>query len=247
MYRPFRFRSVSLGVAIAALTGLTACGGGSDSPPPAEVTGTAAVGAPLAGATVVMTCADGRTITAASNAAGVYAIPAGSFRLPCIGQATKTPTALRGVLFSGTVANFTPLTDMLVEVMLAAAAPGDPSMTLTEFIARIRTDATFAANVSSPAAVARYRNATVEVVRERLRAAGLSQALLGAMLNANFESALFSANPNDPLDKLLENLKIVLQDPNGNVLAAVLTAAAAAGDLLPPPAVTPTGTGSTGT
>src|SRR5690606_4610360 len=111
--------------------------------------GTAAVGAPLAGAQVALTCANGNTITGTTAANGTYATNAAEIRLPCIGQATKAPTTYRGILFSGTTVNFTPLTDILVEVMLAAAAPGDASMTITEFLAKIRSDATFAAGVSS--------------------------------------------------------------------------------------------------
>ena len=246
MHLPFTFHSVSTYAAIAAMTGLLAACGGSDNDAPAAtaVTGTAAVGSPLAGAQVAMTCADGSTITGKTNDAGVYTTNAVNFRLPCIGQATKSPTVLRGILFSGTTANFTPLTDILVEVVLAAAAPGQAAMTIPEFLAKIRTDATFAANVSRQNTVVTYRNTVVAVVRERLRAAGLSEALLAAMLNANFESALFAANPSNPLDKLLENLKTVLQDANGNVIAAVLALAEAAGNLLATPPSSGFGTGS---
>ena len=126
--------------------------------------------------------------------------------------------------------DFTPLTDILVEVMLAAAAPGDASMTMTEFLAKIRSDATFAAGVSSQSSVSSYRNAVAELVRERVRAAGGNPALLGAALHANFESAIFSANGTDPHDKLLDDLQSVLLDPNGNVLSAVISQAKTNGD-----------------
>ena len=250
MRLPVKFRSVSASLTAAAIAVLlTACGGSDDANPGAQtsaVSGTAAVGAPLVGAQVTLTCASGNTITGVTNSAGLYNTSAATIRLPCIGQATKAPITYRGVLFSGSTANFTPLTDILVEVILAAAAPGGTSMTLTQFLAKIQTDATFAANVSAPSAVAAYRNVVVALVRERLRDAGLSQALLGALLNANFESAIFAANPNDPLDRLLENLKVVLQGPDGNVLAAVLAAAKLAGDELPTPPSTGTGAPGTG-
>jgi hypothetical protein len=246
---PFKFRSVSALVAVVAATGLLAACGGSDNdgPPAASISGMAAVGAPLAGAQIALTCADGTTLTATTRADGSYTTNVASFRLPCIGQATKAPVTYRGLLFSGVTANFTPLTDILAEVVLAAAAPGSRSLTITEFLAKIRNDATFAANVSSPTVVDGYRGAVVEVVRERLIAAGLDPKLADILLTSDFESAPFLANGTDPLDKVLDDIAPVLQGPDGNVLSDVKTDAKLDGDALPTPPSTATGgTGGVG-
>lgn len=250
MHLPSKIRSFSALIAIAAsISLLAACGssGGNDSPASNSITGVAAKGAPLPGAAIALTCADGTTLAAISRADGSYTTNPASFRLPCIGQAIKAPITYRGILFSGATANFTPLTDILVEVVLAAAAPGAASMTLTEFLTKIRNDATFAANVSAPAAVAGYRNAVVTLVRARLVAAGLNPALADVLSTSNFESAIFLANGTDPLDKVLDSLAPVLQGPDGNVLPGVKSDAKAAGDTLPtPPSAGTGGTGGVG-
>ena len=70
--------TLALALAATALTtGLTACGGGDDTPAPAAtvtITGVAATGAPIKGGKVNAVNAAGKTATATSAADGSYSI-----------------------------------------------------------------------------------------------------------------------------------------------------------------------------
>lgn len=237
-------------VLLAAL--LTACGGGgggdggSGSGATVGVSGTVARGAVLGGAVVSMACANGASVNAVANANGIYAATA-TIAYPCIGSATSGTITYRGILFSGGIANFTPLTDLLVETVLAASASGPATLTVAEFLTRIRSDQTFANSVSNASAVAAFRSAVLATVRAQLISAGFTAASADAILNgaALFESTLFIAG--SALDVVLDNTAIVLLDTLGRLKAVVIAAAAAAGNTLPTPAVSATGaTGATG-
>lgn len=228
-----------------ALASLAACGGGGgDSGNGAgtgtTVSGTAAKGAMLAGATVEMTCANGAKLNGATNSNGVYSV-SGEVAYPCIGSATLGSVKYRGVLLSGGVANFTPLTDMLVEVVLAAAGSGNSSLTLAQFIERVRSDATFAKNVVS--AGNSYRTTVLDAIKAQLIAGGKTEAqadaILAAARSAAFDATTFALGSD--LDKVLDNSAALLQDSNGNVKAAIVAAVKALGDSLPLPPSAPTG------
>lgn len=123
---------------------LAACGGGGDSAPatpttpatPAalKVSGTTAVGAALAGASVAIQCASG-SATATADAAGVYSSTLAGGALPCVLTATSADgsTVLHSVVpGTGTAevtANVTPLTELLV----AALAQNDPAAFVSGF------------------------------------------------------------------------------------------------------------------
>lgn len=235
-------------VCAAALASLAACGGGGGSDASngngagtnTTVTGTAAKGAMLVGANVDMTCANGSKLSGATNGNGTYSV-AGQVAYPCIGTATLGSLSYRGVLLAGAVANFTPLTDVLVEVMLAASGSGSSSLTVAQFIERVRSDATFASNVS--AAAGSYRSAALSAIKAQLIAGGKTEAeadeVLAAASASAFDSSTFTLG--SALDKVLDNSAAILQDSNGAVKTAVLTAAKSTGDALPLPAGTATG------
>ena len=141
MHRLTEIRRKSLspllvGVALA----LTACGGGGGSGTPVAstptavpvtLTGTAAVGVPLAGSTVSARCTTGAAVTpATTSATGQWTLNLGSVAmLPCaveITGGTVSGAANTQVLHSyaqaAGVVNVTPLTDMVV-AMAANAQP----------------------------------------------------------------------------------------------------------------------------
>jgi hypothetical protein len=149
--RPIGFR---LAGAAALLATLSACGGGGGSdagtsPVPEtpaaslDLSGTAAVGKALAGATVNAKCATGSN-TATAGPDGVFrlSIPGGA--LPCVLQAVSGSTTLHSVA-TGTgrsaTANISPLTELVV----AQANGGDAAALFTSF------DAAAQAKVSSTA------------------------------------------------------------------------------------------------
>lgn len=133
-----------VGVPLAGITillaALTACGGGGgDTTTPVpdtpatnlDLSGTAAVGKALAGATITAKCATG-TSTATAAADGSYSLRIAGGVLPCVLQAVSGTTTLHSVA-SGTgasaTANITPLTELVV----AQANGGDAAALFSSF------------------------------------------------------------------------------------------------------------------
>lgn len=98
---------------------LGGCGGG-DSTDSITITGTAAIGKALSGASVVVTCAAG-TGSATSNADGSYTVTINSGKGPCLLTATQGTTVLHSVASGAGVVNITPLTDMLATYLATQA------------------------------------------------------------------------------------------------------------------------------
>ncbi|WP_218509435.1 hypothetical protein [Variovorax sp. dw_308] len=220
---------------------LPVTGGGSGTGTGTEVSGTVARGVLLAGATVNMTCANGATLAGTANALGFYTTGKAAITYPCIGSAKLGNLTYRGILFSGTVANFTPLTDLLVEVTEAAAGVGPTSLSMAELINKVTKDGTFADSLV--AAASSYRATVLDVVKALLIADGHTEAESNLFLQAartlGFDVVSFVLGSD--LDKCLENIASVTQNADGSVKASALAAAKAAGDKLPLPVSGPTG------
>lgn len=119
-YTPMNTRFTLLASAVAIL--VSACGGGSgDTAPASSVTlsGNAATGLAMAGASVQIKCATG-TATATTIASGFYTSTLSNAALPCVLKVTSADgqTTLHSVAAGsggGTVvANLTPLTELVV-------------------------------------------------------------------------------------------------------------------------------------
>lgn len=116
-------------LAVALMLG--ACGG-SDTPPSASanvLSGTAAVGAPVVGGTVSVSCAGGSTLSTSTSSMGVWSVTTAGQTLPCAvqisggtigvnGSINSTPYHSIAVTF-GTI-NITPLTDLIVANLIGA-------------------------------------------------------------------------------------------------------------------------------
>lgn len=153
--RPVSRRPVlhAMAGAAALLAMLTACGGGGGDTTPApapdpapaslDLSGTAAVGRALAGATITAKCATG-TSSATAGTDGSYSLRISGGALPCVLQAVSGTTTLHSVA-TGTgrsaTANITPLTELVV----AQANSGDAAALFSSF------DAAAQAKVSSAA------------------------------------------------------------------------------------------------
>lgn len=146
--RPVGYPLAGITVLLAVLT---ACGGGDATTPVPDtpvatnldLTGTAAVGKALAGATVSAKCAAGTgTATAATD--GVFSLRISGGALPCVLQAVSGSTTLHSVA-TGTgrsaTANITPLTELVV----AQANGGDAATLFGSFDAAARDKVTPAA------------------------------------------------------------------------------------------------------
>ncbi len=127
--------------AISLPVALAACGGGgSDTPPPPptatalKLSGTAAVGAPMAGASVTVSCASGSALVTA-DAKGVYTVSITDGALPCVLTAKSADGLIElhsvaaGTGHADTTSNITPLSELL----LAKLAGTDPKTYVASF------------------------------------------------------------------------------------------------------------------
>jgi hypothetical protein len=124
---------IARAIATAALpVALAACGGGDSNseqpqnPPALKISGTAATGAAMSGATVNIVCATG-TGTATTGADGTYTATVTDGALPCMLSATSGTTTLYSILggsgqTTSATANITPLSELLV-AQLAGTDP----------------------------------------------------------------------------------------------------------------------------
>lgn len=201
-----RLRQRSLWLALAGSSLLAACGGGSDTPAPPALSGTAAVGLPIVGGSVSVKCAGGSALSATTTASGGWNTTLSGQTLPCavevssgtVGGASSTAIYHSIALTAGTV-NITPLTSLVVASVLGASP---------------------ATWFSSPVFTA-FNASTVNTALNTLKTQlGLSAAL-GA---ADPLTTAFAANGSDALDKLLDALSDALTGAGLNY-AALLAAA----------------------
>jgi len=110
---------------------LTGCGGGGSSTPTASTLGgTAAVGYPIVGATISVTCAAGSPLGTTTNSGGNWQVTVTNQTLPCaiqvsggtINSAANTTSYHSIATAAGTV-NVTPLTDLVVANLAGTSTP----------------------------------------------------------------------------------------------------------------------------
>lgn len=198
-------------LAVLATAGLVACGGGSDAPanttetlPPEaalSISGVAAVGAPLAQASVQVRCSTGTPASTTTLPDGSYSLRMVGAALPCalrasggtVGSVTNAQVLhawLPGPAGSTSArANLTPLT----ELMAAQLAGGDPAAFFDALDA-----STFAQITTAATATA------LDAVRT-----GLPEALRSALGSTDPLTAVFQANGTG-LDAVLDQLKDAL-------------------------------------
>jgi len=105
-------------LAVSAL--LTACGGSRDLP---FITGVAATGAAMAGATVTAKCASGTQMGGTTSADGTFRLVMGEGQtLPCMLQASLGNTTLHSFASISGRTNVTPLSDLVVTKALGSDA-----------------------------------------------------------------------------------------------------------------------------
>lgn len=125
-----RTKFLAATAAVASGLMLAACGGGDDAPATPTLSGTAAVGTPIVGGTVKVSCAGGSPLNTTTSSSGGWTVSTSGQTLPCAvqvsggtigGSANTTPYHSLALNF-GTV-NITPLTDLVV-ANLSGQAPG---------------------------------------------------------------------------------------------------------------------------
>lgn len=225
MLRALALRTVAIALAASGSFLLSSCGGsgsgggsrngnGGEGPgapaTPPTLSGTVAIGAPLAGATIVITRWDGTTVHAVADANGRYsvdmpAVPPGTralYMVQSTGPATGPGQYPR--LYSlatgnrGTV-NVTPLTSLLVARLLSERQGISPNLTALRGLA-----------TPSDAQLAALQQEVVSYLRTRnVDASGV----------ASFISAPFNAAAGDPHDDAIERLAQTLV--NGETIEGV--------------------------
>ncbi|CAJ5450309.1 putative lipoprotein [Burkholderia pseudomallei] len=127
--RPHRGIRIALGASLSSLVLLAACGGGGgnstgNGAASVKTTGTAAIGSPIVGGTVVLKCASGTATSTTTGTDGSWTISLKASDYPCVaevsgGQANGVAltSVLHSVLAAPGVANITPLTDIMVGVL----------------------------------------------------------------------------------------------------------------------------------
>lgn len=183
-------------MAAAAILALAGCGGGDGAPagpaPTIAVTGTAATGAPMAGATVSLLCASGGApVTATTGADGKY-----SMALPATCTAPYMVKAQLGA------------------VTLYAFADGAGNINITPFThlaAGIATNNDTAAEYEAVKNQLKTVGAlwTVAISQDALAKVAAKLAQLGVSTTgiADILHGVFNAKPGDTLDNALEALK----------------------------------------
>lgn len=212
---------------------LAACGGEEESLPlsssnpanAASLQGVAAVGAPLAGASITLRCAGGREQYTTTNASGGFSLPLSNLLLPCViradGSVAGQAYQLHSLVLSGSLrANVTPLSELLL-ARLGDEAPAD---FFDGYPADGRSGELSTANVVG----------ATPFVLNYLAGIGVDVAALDAQ---PILTGMFNASMGDAHDAVLESLHARL-DFNGLTLAA-------AGDVvragtLPPPCASAT-------
>jgi hypothetical protein len=227
-----RFAAVA---ATASLFVLTACGGGGGgaSPDTTNLSGTVAVGAPLANATIALKDANGDTREATTNSQGEYTIAnIGTLKAPFIVRATGTAGGEVYELFSASTA--LNAGDNTLNVTPATTA------VLTQVLGRVPAQAFNDAN--SVAAID-----AAELQRAKTRLVQALEDVFAALRTPANQKDLFSARfqaDNTGLDKVLDLIHFdadqqgmlkVQNKSNGQYIAISKTASAAPG-VLPAPA-----------
>ena len=127
--RPNRGIRIALGASLSSLVLLAACGGGGgnsagNGATSVNTTGTAAIGSPIVGGTVVLKCASGITTSTTTGSDGSWAISLNASDYPCVAEVSRgqangvaLTSALHSVLAAPGVSNITPLTDIMVGVL----------------------------------------------------------------------------------------------------------------------------------
>lgn len=228
-----RFSARSALAVTACALMLTACGGGGSGDGTGEggssaisLSGTAAVGAPLPSAVVVLRDAKGSTLTVTADVNGAFTFADVSgviapFMLQATGTAGGTTHNLYSIATSATpVLNVTPATDAITAQTLGE----DPSTAFTS---------TAKIGAADPAKLAAAKTRLVTALAEVYEALGLSADQVDLMATA------FTAN-NTGMDKLLDVVGFQVQVQSDKPVVLLTNKIAGLGVAIDPDASSPT-------
>lgn len=220
--------------ALAASLLLIACGGsggGGSTPASVNLSGVAATGNPILGATIAYRCASGGGSMAANATTGAYSATGLQITLPCVLEATGTDASGTAVslhsIASGSGSNVTANVTPLTELVVAQVTGSNPATYFTN------ATASNLGTVITPAAVSSATTAVVTSVNAILPSSSQISA-------TDILSGSLTAGSHSGQDAVLDTLKTTLTS-SGTTLSDLVTATAAAS----PNAPTTASTGST--
>ena len=183
---------------------LTACGGGgsgsggSSKPVASTLGGVAAVGTPIVGGNVNVSCATGVALVTTTSNTGSWQVTLSGQALPCAVQVTggtinglTNVTSYQSIAIVGGTVNITPLTDLLVANLVGMATPG----------------IWFNGLSNNPGMLAALTQGQVDAALSNLRSA-LSG--LTPLMTINPVTTVFAAIPSDVSDDMLTALASAL-------------------------------------
>lgn len=210
-------RMLQFGSILLATSALGACGGGNDSGPTAKtVSGTAAVGVPLANASITLTCKNGAG-SATANSNGAYTATF-AFDGPCAIAATSGATSIHSFAAGAGTFNVTPLTELLLNYIA-----GQLGTTVSGLLSGITSNQSYQSALSNSTVIANAQAAVAKLIKTQY----------GVTLStSSFLSVSFA--PGQPPDVDLDYLRAAgAITANGEPAASLATAASAAGTAAP--------------
>ncbi|TDY16881.1 hypothetical protein B0G81_8010 [Paraburkholderia sp. BL6665CI2N2] len=152
-------RGLRLGSIAIATSALVACGGGGGgSSPTATIKGTAAVGSPLANATIQMVCKNGST-NATTDGNGAFSATF-AFDAPCVLTASGGTIVIHSLASGAGTYNLTSLTDLLLSYIA-----GQLGTTLNGLLTGIQNNPSFQGALSNSAVIANAETAVAKLVK----------------------------------------------------------------------------------
>ena len=208
------------------LTLLTACGGGSGGgasivPNLPSLGGSAAIGNPIVGGTVDVTCASGAALTTTTGMSGDWQITLAGQTLPCAVRVTggtingvANTTAYHSIVTAAGIVNITPLTDLMVANLVGNANPA----------------AWFNGLAAAPATLASINTAQIQAALTQLRSA---LSALTPLAGINPITTAFTPTPGNTIDDMLAALQAAVTNTPG-LTYSLLLGNAAAPNFVPP-------------
>lgn len=150
-------RALQFGSIALACSALVACGGGGGSPK-GTISGTAATGAALAGASIQISCKNG-SASPTADSSGHYS-ETFSFDAPCLLTATSGSTTIHSFASASGTYNITPLTELLLTYIA-----GQLGTTLDGLVAGATTNATYQSALTNSTVVNNAQNAVAQLIQ----------------------------------------------------------------------------------
>ncbi|MFL9909275.1 carboxypeptidase regulatory-like domain-containing protein [Paraburkholderia sp. RL17-337-BIB-A] len=154
-------RTLQFGSMALATSALVACGGGADSggSPVGTVSGTAAVGAALANASITLSCKNGSG-SATANSNGAYTATF-AFDGPCAITANSGAITIHSFAAGAGTFNVTPLTELLLDYIA-----GQLGTSVSGLLSGITSNPSFQSALSNSTVIANAEAAVVTLIKD---------------------------------------------------------------------------------